>query len=76
MSRWGSDDSYYWDMDDDHRGVRCATKDCEGFVTFPDLDVYCMDCLHKREQQRQRNEDLYAKAVRRWFGHKSEGDAA
>ena len=63
MSRYAdSDDSCWWE-----RGQLCATPGCEHFVTFPDMEAHCSDCLLKREQVKVHNEEIYTRAIRSFF---------
>lgn len=67
---YGDDNTYGWE-----RGTPCATANCKGFVTFQDLDDYCMECLHEKEMRRQMNDEIYARAVRNWMKRSEEGAA-
>jgi hypothetical protein len=35
------------------RGQRCATPGCDNWVTFPDMENHCTNCLVEQERQRE-----------------------
>lgn len=48
------------------RGQKCATRGCENFVTFPDFEAFCTNCLVERERKsREETEFANVAAERR-----------
>jgi hypothetical protein len=40
------------------RGQKCATRGCEHWVTFPDFESYCTNCLVEHERKRKEETNL------------------
>lgn len=43
--------------DEDYRRRKCATKGCNGVVTFADFENHCSRCLMRFEERKQQLED-------------------
>lgn len=45
------------DDEDYNRPTPCATKDCDGTVTFPDFQSFCSRCLIRFDERKKQLEE-------------------